>query len=239
MIFGAKRRPIDAMSADPSLRSSSLSAPMALSSMTGFARSHGTSGQYAFVWEIKSVNAKGLDLRLRVPPGWDAIEQPVRAKAAEMLARGTVYATLAIERPAVQPIVRINDQVLAAVLATLAAIAALGTAAVMGGGAAVFAYGSSCDLSSLRSTRIGQNSFVYAANGALLGVIPDGARVDEEDVGQRRVVGRLVALPSQRSRDELGIGHVHLAAVGLEVQARHQSITTSSRGVPSQRSLSR
>ncbi len=57
-------------------------------------------------------------------------------------------------------------------LATFVAIVALGTAAVVGGGAAVFAYGSSCDLGSLRSTAIGQNSFVYAANGALLGVIP-------------------------------------------------------------------
>jgi uncharacterized protein (TIGR00255 family) len=92
---------------------------MTLSSMTGFARSHGASGPYSFAWEIKSVNAKGLDLRLRLPPGWDAIEQPVRAKAAERLARGTVYANLAVERPTVQPIVRINDQVLAAVLATL------------------------------------------------------------------------------------------------------------------------
>ena len=59
-----------------------------------------------------------------------------------------------------------------AVLGTFAAIAALGTAAAVGGGAAVFAYGSSCDLGSLKSARIGQNSFVYAANGALLGVIP-------------------------------------------------------------------
>ncbi len=59
-----------------------------------------------------------------------------------------------------------------AVIASLAAIVAIGTAAVMGGGAAVFAYGSSCDLRSLHSTQIGQNSFVYAANGALLGVIP-------------------------------------------------------------------
>ena len=46
---------------------------MALSSMTGFARSHGEFGAYAWAWEIKSVNAKGLDLRLRLPPGWDAI----------------------------------------------------------------------------------------------------------------------------------------------------------------------
>jgi penicillin-binding protein 1A len=60
-----------------------------------------------------------------------------------------------------------------AVVATAAAIAALGTAAVVGGGAAVFAYGSTCDLGSLRTAnRIGQNSFVYAADGSLLGVIP-------------------------------------------------------------------
>ena len=65
---------------------------MALSSMTGFARGHGVAGAYAWAWEIKSVNAKGLDLRLRLPPGWDAVEAPVRARAAETLARGTVFA---------------------------------------------------------------------------------------------------------------------------------------------------
>lgn len=96
---------------------------MALSSMTGFSRSHGAAGPYSFVWEVKSVNAKGLDLRLRLPPGWDAIEQPVRAKAAEALTRGTVYATLMVERPNLQPAVRINEQVLAAVLATLDGLA--------------------------------------------------------------------------------------------------------------------
>ena len=62
---------------------------MALSSMTGFARGHGVAGTYAWAWELKSVNAKGLDLKLRLPPGWDAIEAPVRARAAEALARGT------------------------------------------------------------------------------------------------------------------------------------------------------
>ena len=39
---------------------------MALSSMTGFARGHGVAGSYAWSWELKSVNAKGLDLRLRL-----------------------------------------------------------------------------------------------------------------------------------------------------------------------------
>jgi uncharacterized protein (TIGR00255 family) len=91
---------------------------MALSSMTGFARGHGVSGSYAWAWEIKSVNAKGLDLRLRLPPGWDAVEVPARARAADKLARGTVYGTLSVSRHGVAPVVRINDAVLEAVLAT-------------------------------------------------------------------------------------------------------------------------
>jgi uncharacterized protein (TIGR00255 family) len=91
---------------------------MALSSMTGFARSHGMSGAYSWAWEVKSVNGKGLDLRLRVPPGWDAIEAPIRARTAERLARGSVHANLAVERSGVAPVVRINTAVLEAVLTT-------------------------------------------------------------------------------------------------------------------------
>jgi uncharacterized protein (TIGR00255 family) len=90
--------------------------------MTGFARSHGVSGAYAWAWELKSVNAKGLDLRLRLPPGWDAVDAPVRARAAEILARGTVYANLAVSREGLAPVVRINEPVLDAVLATIAAL---------------------------------------------------------------------------------------------------------------------
>jgi penicillin-binding protein 1A len=52
------------------------------------------------------------------------------------------------------------------------AILALATAAAVGGTAAVLAYGSSCDLGSLRDIDIGANSFVYAADGSLLGSIP-------------------------------------------------------------------
>jgi len=90
---------------------------MALSSMTGFARSHGVSGFYAWAWEIKSVNGKGLDLRLRTPAGWDAIEIAVRAHAAEKLARGSLQASLTLERTGIQPAVHINAAVLDAVVA--------------------------------------------------------------------------------------------------------------------------
>jgi uncharacterized protein (TIGR00255 family) len=92
---------------------------MALSSMTGFARRHGASGAYAWAWEVKSVNAKGLDLKLRMPPGWDAAEAPARALAAGKLARGSVFANLTVTRSGAAPAVRVNEPVLAAVLATL------------------------------------------------------------------------------------------------------------------------
>jgi uncharacterized protein (TIGR00255 family) len=92
---------------------------MALSSMTGFARGHGVAGSYAWAWELKSVNAKGLDLKLRLPPGWDAVEAPVRTSASSALARGSVFANLTVAREGVAPVVRVNEPVLAAVLATL------------------------------------------------------------------------------------------------------------------------
>jgi uncharacterized protein (TIGR00255 family) len=92
---------------------------MALSSMTGFARGHGVAGSYAWAWELKSVNSKGLDLKLRLPPGWDAIEQPARARASEVLSRGSVFANLSVSRQGAPPVARVNEPVLAAVLATL------------------------------------------------------------------------------------------------------------------------
>jgi uncharacterized protein (TIGR00255 family) len=96
---------------------------MALSSMTGFARGQGVCGAYVWAWELKSVNAKGLDVRLRVPAGWDAVEVPVRSRAAEVLSRGTVYCTLTAKREGVPPVVRVNEPVLAAVLETVKSLA--------------------------------------------------------------------------------------------------------------------
>jgi uncharacterized protein (TIGR00255 family) len=89
---------------------------MALSSMTGFARSHGAAGPFLFEWELKSVNAKGFDFRTRLPAGWDAVEPAIRKRASETLSRGTVYANLTVKRAVAAPSVRINDEVLGAVM---------------------------------------------------------------------------------------------------------------------------
>lgn len=92
---------------------------MPIASMTGFARAQGASGPYAWAWELKSVNAKGLDLRLRLPIGWDAVEAPVRAAAAKQLARGNVSATLEVKRSGATASVKINEDVLNAVVAAI------------------------------------------------------------------------------------------------------------------------
>jgi uncharacterized protein (TIGR00255 family) len=97
---------------------------MALSSMTGFARSHDASGAYAFEWELRSVNAKGFDLRLRLPPGWDAVEPAARKRATETLARGTVYANLTLKRVDAAPVIRVNEDVLASVMKVAADLSA-------------------------------------------------------------------------------------------------------------------
>jgi uncharacterized protein (TIGR00255 family) len=96
---------------------------MALSSMTGFARTHGVCGPYAWAWEIKAVNGKGLDLRLRLPSGWDTVESAVRSRAAEMLSRGSIQAGLTVERSGAAPAVRVNTAVLEAVLAAARQVA--------------------------------------------------------------------------------------------------------------------
>lgn len=97
---------------------------MALSSMTGFARSHGTSGPYTFEWELKSVNAKGFDFRMRLPPGWDDVELSARKRATELLSRGTVYANLNVKRSSATSNIRVNEDVLAAVVKIAGQLAA-------------------------------------------------------------------------------------------------------------------
>jgi uncharacterized protein (TIGR00255 family) len=89
---------------------------MVLSSMTGFARSHGASGPYAFEWELKSVNAKGFDLRMRLPPGWDELESFAKKRASEVLSRGTVYANFNVKRTNALSTVRVNEDVLASIV---------------------------------------------------------------------------------------------------------------------------
>jgi uncharacterized protein (TIGR00255 family) len=70
----------------------------ALASMTGFARTEGNTAGLTWAWELRSVNGRGLDLRLRLPPGWDALEPALREAAGKALKRGNVTANLTVKR---------------------------------------------------------------------------------------------------------------------------------------------
>lgn len=70
---------------------------MSLVSMTGFAESQGAHDTFRWRWEVKSVNGRGLDLRLRTPPGFDGIEPPARVLANERFKRGNIQASLQLE----------------------------------------------------------------------------------------------------------------------------------------------
>jgi uncharacterized protein (TIGR00255 family) len=70
---------------------------MTLQSMTGFARLDGQSGRHQWAWELRSVNGKGLDLRLRLPQGVERIEAEARRSLATRLTRGNVQISLTLQ----------------------------------------------------------------------------------------------------------------------------------------------
>ncbi|WP_431321919.1 YicC/YloC family endoribonuclease [Rhizobium sp. YTU87027] len=90
---------------------------MALQSMTGFARREGTSGRWRWAWELRSVNGKGLDLRLRLPPGLERMENDVRRFAGERFSRGNMQASLSISAGESRVETVLNQEALSAVLA--------------------------------------------------------------------------------------------------------------------------
>ena len=73
---------------------------MTISGMTGFARAEGEHAGQRWIWELKSVNGRGLDLKLRLPPGFDALEPTVRTATNAKFKRGSLQASLNIARDA-------------------------------------------------------------------------------------------------------------------------------------------
>jgi uncharacterized protein (TIGR00255 family) len=73
---------------------------MTISGMTGFARAEGEAAGLRWIWEAKSVNGRGLDLKLRTPPGFESLEAGARDAAAQRFKRGSLQANLSIAREA-------------------------------------------------------------------------------------------------------------------------------------------
>jgi uncharacterized protein (TIGR00255 family) len=96
-----------------------------LKSMTGFARADGRQGLLSWVWEIRSVNGRSLDLRTRLAPGFDPIEPRIKELAAKRLQRGNLQINLTVNRDAGTSEIRLNEAVLSQILTAAAQIQAL------------------------------------------------------------------------------------------------------------------
>jgi uncharacterized protein (TIGR00255 family) len=89
---------------------------MPVASMTGFARFEGVVGTTDFVWELRSVNGKGLELRLRLPQGLEPIENDIRRLAGAKLSRGNVQVALSLRKTDDAPAFTVNETMLEKIL---------------------------------------------------------------------------------------------------------------------------
>ena len=90
--------------------------PGIVASMTGFARAEGEAEGLAWSWELKSVNGKSLDLRFRLPAGFDALELALRALVGERVKRGSVTVSLTVTNASAGTRLQVNRAVLDQVL---------------------------------------------------------------------------------------------------------------------------
>ncbi len=90
--------------------------------MTSFAAQTGGAGLYEWTWDLRSVNGRGLDLRLRIPDWIIGLEPVVKGKLSKSLARGSVQLSLRVTRAETAAAAGINDGALRELLANLAKI---------------------------------------------------------------------------------------------------------------------
>ncbi|HEY4162447.1 MAG TPA: YicC/YloC family endoribonuclease [Dongiaceae bacterium] len=95
-----------------------------IASMTGFARAEGTTGDFHWTWELKSVNGRNLDIRCRLPAGYEQIDSFVRSRAAEALKRGNLSINLTVNDTASQGKLAVNREALDQILAAANELAA-------------------------------------------------------------------------------------------------------------------
>ena len=92
---------------------------MPIASMTGFSRSAGQLEPDSWSWEVKSVNARGLDVRCRFPAGMDSLEPEVRRRVAERFSRGAVNLTLQVTSASRRSRFEVNREALAQIEAVM------------------------------------------------------------------------------------------------------------------------
>ena len=77
--------------------------------MTGFALSSGQSDNLSWEWQARSVNGRSLDVRVRVPVGFESVERVVREEITKKFSRGNISLSLTLNRSSVSPVYSINN----------------------------------------------------------------------------------------------------------------------------------
>jgi uncharacterized protein (TIGR00255 family) len=103
---------------------------MTISGMTGFSAARGSFGGTGWTWEAKSVNGRGLDVRVRLAPGFEALEEPVRLAVAKRFKRGSFQINLAVEASQAPVRYRVNEALLESIIAHCQGLVARGVAAL-------------------------------------------------------------------------------------------------------------
>jgi uncharacterized protein (TIGR00255 family) len=211
---------------------------MAIASMTGFSRVDGQEGGWRWHWEARAVNGKALEVRLRLPNGFEVLETELRERAARHVRRGSVQVTLQLKDELRSGAVRVNQAVLTELLRIGRELAATlgsppptveGVLALPGVVELGEAERNEAELSARNAAILASAEAMYRhlqdmqrAEGAKLGSVLQGhldqiaGLVAEAREGQSRVAGLI------RSRLAEQIARLMDAAVGLDPDRLHQ-----------------
>ncbi len=99
-----------------------------MSSMTGYASHESAADGFRWSWDIRSVNARGLDLRMRLPDGYGALEAALKKKLSAVLTRGSVNLSLRLSREPVSGAAALDAVALDTALTSIAEVEAAATA---------------------------------------------------------------------------------------------------------------
>jgi uncharacterized protein (TIGR00255 family) len=172
---------------------------MALSSMTGFARAEGGSGDVSWTVEVRSVNGRNLDIKYRFPPGYEVAERLGRDLSKARFQRGQMNLTLSVSTPGSTAGVTINEDVLAVYLAASNRLLADGQAVMP----------TSDGLLSLRGV-------IEAANDERSGLAEDGEAALAATLAE--AFDRLKAARDGEGRATEAVLKGHLVSIGAAVE---------------------
>jgi uncharacterized protein (TIGR00255 family) len=206
--------------------------------MSGFAREAGLAGPYQWAWEIKTVNGRGLEVRVRNPSGFEAIAEEARGQILKALTRGQGQLNLSVSRAATATAVRVNREVLQSLLDAVAGLdlpatvrpASLDGLLTVRGVVEVEdeAADPGQDAALAQALRAGVARLIEALKSARLG---EGGALDRVLRGQLDTIARLVdeaeAHPARqpeaiRARLEAQIAQILEGKAGLDPARLHQ-----------------